>query len=171
MAPKRKATDTPEDANSTPYHANFPPYPEADLVVESSDKILFATRALYLRAVSSVFDDILGIPSSNEDKKDGLPLIKIEEEGEIFEIFLRYAHRGRHLVDGKAPEPSWKQILLLSRLVDKYDPPNLGRLILEEQLPRFFKDSRLSAPLRGELVVTGTSDVTLPKTVEVFAVA
>ena len=103
MSPKSSTATT----NSS-YSPVFRPYDGADLVVETSDGILFATRALYLRAVSSVFDDILGLPDSNKEKKDGLPLIKIEETGEILEVFLRYAHRDKLFVGGKGPEPTWE---------------------------------------------------------------
>jgi len=171
MAPKRKATDASDGVAPSPYHANVSLYPEADLVVESSDKILFATRALHLRSASSLFDDILSLPPQEDrEKKDGHPLIKIDEEGELFEIFLRYAHRGRLLVEGQPPQPDWDAILLLSKRFDKYDSPDLARSFLIEHLPKFIMDPSVPAAIRGEFVVAGTNDE-LPLPVEVFAVA
>lgn len=58
----------------------------------------------------------------------------------MFELFLRYVHQDRHLVDGNAPKPTWDQILLLSTLFDKYDTALLAKLVFSEQLPRFFRD-------------------------------
>jgi len=157
--------------DTSPYHPNFPLYPEAELVVESLNKILFATRAVYLRASSSLFDDILSLPPQEDrEKKDGHPLIKIDEEGALFEIFLRYAHRGRLLVDGQPPLPPWSAVLLLSKLFDKYDSPDLARFFLIEHLPKFIRDPIIPLEVRGPSVVAGTK-ISLPPPVEVFAIS
>ncbi|KAL7413144.1 hypothetical protein BDY24DRAFT_415643 [Mrakia frigida] len=134
MAPKRKADDTQDKVDPSPYHPNFPLYPEADIVVESSNK-----------------------------KKDGHLLIKIEEAGELFEVFLRYAPRGRLLIEGQPPPNPPK-------LFDKYDSPALARYFLIEHLPRLVMDPVLPRGVRGACLVAGT-DAQLPLPVEVFAVA
>ncbi|KAL7410948.1 hypothetical protein BDY24DRAFT_443635 [Mrakia frigida] len=105
MAPKRKAPEV-EDAPKPVerYSPIFPLYPEADLVVKT---------ALFLRAVSPVFDDILSLPAQEEhEKKDRLPLLKASG---ILEMFLRWAQRDRLLVNGQPPQPPGSTVLLLPK--------------------------------------------------------
>lgn len=121
------------------YSPNFPLYPEADLIVQSSDGTLFATRAVYLRAASTVFDDLLGLPVDfGQARKDGNPLLQVDESAQALEVFLRYAQKDR-LRDaaGALPQPSWDTIVLMIKMIDKYNAPALGRFIFSDQLPRF----------------------------------
>lgn len=168
MATKRKADEIPSDTEAVElyYSPNFPLYDGADLVIQSRDGVLFATRALHLRAASSVFDDILSLPPREEqEKKDGLLLLKIEEDSSLFAFLLRYIHPEKLFVDGQLPTATWSTILLLSKLFDKYHTPLLSRLILLEHLPRFIQDPLVPKEARGN---TSTN---LPNAIGVFAIA
>ena len=131
----------PSDTSATStYSAAFPLYKDADLVVQSSDGTLFATRALHLRSASSVFEDILGMPAAqDQEKKDGHSLIKVEEKADLVELFLSYAQRDRAPVSSAVvpSKPDWSTILLLSKMIEKYDAPLLGRSLFRDHLPRF----------------------------------
>lgn len=143
---KRSAGAIDEDGSEDElplYSPCFSLFPEADLVVQTSDEVLFATRAMYLQAASSVLDDLLSIPIRRRvhEKKDGHPLLKVDEESAEWEVFLRYAQRDRLLdASGKLPQPTWDALLLVDKMTEKYDSPNLARLIFGDQLSRFLGD-------------------------------
>lgn len=133
-----------DNAARASYSPAFPLYRDADLIVQSSDGVFFATRALHLRSVSSVFDDILGLPAQREQQtKDGTPLLRIDEGSKLVELFLRYAQRNRFVVDGTSPKPEWETVLLLITMLDKYDAPLLLHSFLLEHLPRFIGSPRV----------------------------
>jgi len=83
----------------------------------------------------------------------------------VFELFLRYVHQDRHLVDGNAPKPTWDQILLLSTLFDKYDTALLANVVFSEQLPRFFRDPLVPDSVREAALLAGSED-SLPPSIE-----
>lgn len=120
------------------YSPVFPLYHGADLVVQSSNGTLFATRAIYLRAASTVFDDVLSLPVGNALKtQDGHSLLRVEEKAPLVEIILRYCHPGKLRVDGKSAEPSWDDVVELTKMFDKYDTPLLAHSFLNGHLRRF----------------------------------
>lgn len=139
------------------YASCFSLFKEADLVLESSDGAFFAVRSMYLKAASSVLDDILGIPAGpNQVEKDGHPLFKLDEKAAPLELFLRYVHRGRYVINGKTPEPSWDSLAAFCEMCDKYDAPITARMALLEQLPMFMGDPLVigSRPRRGTVFST-----------------
>lgn len=142
MAPKKRPASEIDESDKKPsYSPAFPLFPDVDLVVQSSDGILFATRALYLRAASSVFDGILGMPTKNDQEKhDGHPVLKVDEKSDLVQPFLHYAQRERPAADKKPdfpPAPTWPTVLLLSTMFDKYDAPLVAQACFRAELPRF----------------------------------
>lgn len=142
MAPKKRPASEIDESDKKPsYSPAFPLFPDVDLVVQSSDGVLFATRALYLRAASSVFDGILGMPTKNDQEKhDGHPVLKVDEKSDVVQLFLHYAQRERPPGATKSaspPAPTWATVLLLSAMFDKYDAPLLAQACFRAELPRF----------------------------------
>ena len=136
-----KTFDEPAKQQPT-YSPLYTLSPDTDLVLQSSDGVLFATRTLYVRAASYVFDEILGMPPSvDEEKRDGHLLLKIEEESEVVTLFLMYTGRGAHAYT-TTPLPLWAHVELLSKMFDKYDAPLLAVTFVKFQLPRFLGDQR-----------------------------
>ena len=170
MAPKRHRTaskveesDQSSSSSSSSYSKLFPVCATADLVVESSDGTHFAVRSLHLRAASSVLDDLLGIPTcENQDTKDRLPLIKLAEKADEIEIFLRYGQPDRLCFDGKPPRITWHAVCQLSKLLDKYDSPLVAHTLMTDQLPRYIGNPLLPSTRSCRRGVTAT---------EVFVVA
>jgi len=102
------------------YSSLFPIYKEADLVVRSKDGILFATEKLHLRSASSVLYDVLGLGSEEGEKRDGRSLLRLEEEGEVLEPFLRLIQRDKFRIDGEDLELDFKLVMALSPALEKY---------------------------------------------------
>ena len=138
-----------DDADEKPsYSPLFPLCPDTDLVVQSSDGTLFATQALYLRAVSTVLRATLAKPVPDaQGAHDGHRLLKLEEGTNVVRIFLRYCHPGKLIIDGKPPTPVWATVILVASMFDKYEMLNARHSFLMEQLPRFFGNPR--APQRN----------------------
>ncbi|KAL7415313.1 hypothetical protein BDY24DRAFT_382521 [Mrakia frigida] len=118
------------------YSSLFPIYDEADLVVRSCDGILFATRKVFLRAASSVLDDVLSMGREGE-KRDGRAMLQLSEKGEEIEPFLRIVQRD----DGENKFTlDLKNLVQLSPLVEKYEITVLSSYLLawsiEKLLPK-----------------------------------
>ena len=152
MAPKRRPPSAIGELKSLSSSSALPLYTDADVVVVSADNKAFALRALHLRSASSVFDNVLGLPTADDqDKADGLPLVNVEESSTELEVFLRYVQPDRLLVDGQIPKPEWPTMLMLSAMFAKYDSPGVARYLLGDQLPRFIGDpDRPSSTLRAK---------------------
>lgn len=121
------------------YSLLFPLYSGADLVVRASDGVLFATRAIYLRAASSVLEDTLSIGSAHaSEKKAGLPVLQLKENEKHVQLLLRLVQRDRHTVNGQALDLSFEYLCRASVLADKYDlSPVVQDLLFDHILPSF----------------------------------
>lgn len=67
--------------------------PKGDLVIRSSDGLDARVQLVKLRGVSDVFDAMFAAGTGSEQEKtaDGVPLVKVEDEGVTFGRFLQFA--------------------------------------------------------------------------------
>ncbi|KIM90330.1 hypothetical protein PILCRDRAFT_812066 [Piloderma croceum F 1598] len=69
--------------------------PDAELIIRSSDNVDFRVFKSFLSVVSSVFKDMFALPQgpagiTDQEMRDGLPVIQITEESRIVETLLRF---------------------------------------------------------------------------------
>lgn len=130
------APSSTEDASASKtdtYSATFPLSDDADVVIRSSDGVLFATQKFYLQAASPIFEDVLKMGSEGE-KRDGKPLVQLHEKADALEPFFRLVHRDQLIRDGDAPVIDVALLKKLSPIVDKYQAVNLGWILYERCL-------------------------------------
>lgn len=116
------------------YSELFPLSEKATIILRSSDGTLFATKKFFLEAASPVFEDILEIGAEGK-KRDGKPLVRLDETANDLEPFLRLLHRDQLLRKGEPPDVSIELLERLSPLVDKYQTTNLAWVLYERCLP------------------------------------
>lgn len=63
----------------------------ADVIIRSSDNVVFRVQRVALSLFSPVFADILSIPQP-ESSRDSLPIVPVSEDRELFMIFLGCVH-------------------------------------------------------------------------------
>ena len=108
----------------------------ADAILRSSDGVNFRVYRLLLSLVSSVFGDILSLPSfghggyTTEEGGAGsqeTPTMDVEEDADILESFLRWCNP-------RCTPPlveSWDDIQAMITMAIKYDAPSVGRRVSE----------------------------------------
>ena len=108
----------------------------ADAILRSSDGVNFRVYRLLLSLVSSVFGDILSLPSfghggyTTEEGGAGsqeTPTMDVEEDADILESFLRWC-------DPRCTPPlveSWDDIQAMITMAIKYNAPSVGRRVSE----------------------------------------
>jgi hypothetical protein len=69
--------------------------PDAELIIRSSDNVDFRVFKSFLSVASSVFKDMFALPQgpvgvTDQEMRDGLPVIQITEESRIVETLLRF---------------------------------------------------------------------------------
>lgn len=89
----------------------FPLTPEVDVFVRTRfagfrlTKVkLFGTTKLYLQAASTVFRDTLAIATPGETHQS-IPIIDIEEDSVVAELFLLHVHPGKLVLQNGSPRP------------------------------------------------------------------
>jgi hypothetical protein len=84
-------------STTTPTCASSPfDHPEADIILRSSDSVNFRVFKLFLTLASPVFETMFKLPQpavgTNEDTKDGLPVISVQENSKTLNTFLRFCY-------------------------------------------------------------------------------
>lgn len=107
-----------------------------DLILQTPS-LQFYVETLYLSASSQVFKNILSLPhSSSSSSKD---ILKIDEDGSLFEDFLRFIHRT------SSPPPSglaFDRLLEIRKICTKYDV-DVGATRLCEEMFKHVKEKPL----------------------------
>jgi hypothetical protein len=71
-------------------------HPEADIILQSSDSVNFRVFKLFLTLASPVFKIMFKIPQpaagTNEDTKDSLPVVSVQENSKTLDTFLRFCY-------------------------------------------------------------------------------
>ncbi|KAL1726462.1 hypothetical protein EV714DRAFT_177778, partial [Schizophyllum commune] len=108
----------------------------ADAILRSSDGVNFRVYRLLLSLVSSVFGDILSLPSFGHGGSTGhgsgassqeIPTLDVEEDAHTLESFLRWC-------DPRCSSPfveNWEDVQAMMTMSIKYDAPSVGRRISE----------------------------------------
>ena len=122
----RQVTDAPAPFNNI----------SADVILRSSDLVDFRVRKGILAEASSVFDDMFGIPQPEStplqgETRDGLPLVKLEEDSDILRWLLRLCYPGNTPRIGDLDN-----LRPIIRAAIKYDMPEVLRT-LKENLSSF----------------------------------
>jgi hypothetical protein len=117
------SVDTSALPKEDSYSEHFPLYARADLVVRSSDGILFATQRCFLQAASAVFEDTLEMGTEGE-QRDGRPVLQLSEEADDLAIMLAQMRREpvqAHQYEGAdGLILALRHLVRLSYLVEKY---------------------------------------------------
>ncbi|KAL7411854.1 hypothetical protein BDY24DRAFT_395062 [Mrakia frigida] len=116
-------SDEPSSSSSTTYSEDFND-PEGDVVLQSSDNVLFRVQRFYLQAASTVFRDMLAIPQPPSNGSSSPPVVKLEESSKDLKHFL-------HAVLGRAPREltdplAWPAVRSIATLSNKYGAENLA---------------------------------------------
>lgn len=140
-APSSSSPPPPPTQEQDIYHPDFKLYEDADLVVRSCDGKLFATRALYLRAASPIFDGMMKIGSPElGEKRDGLPLLQISEDAVQTRVLLRLLQRDKFEI-AHDTLLTFDKLFTLSPLVEKYVvSPSLVTFLYGYVLSNFLPD-------------------------------
>jgi hypothetical protein len=96
-----------------------------DVILQSSDNILFYLTRATLSAQSSVFETMFSLPA----KDDEIQTVKMGVGSKTLELLLRYL-----LLLETPPLPSFDQLLLLLSLCDKYELRHVPLVLLNEML-------------------------------------
>lgn len=71
-------------------------HPEADIILRSSDSVNFRVFKLFLTLASPVFKTMFKLPQpavgTNEDTKDSLPVVSVQENSKTLDTFLRFCY-------------------------------------------------------------------------------
>jgi len=118
--------DALSSSSSSPtYSADFND-PEGDVVLQSSDDVLYRVHKFYLQAASTVFRDTLALPQPPSNQSSSSPpVVKLEDSSFDLHHFL-------HAVSGLSPLPVGDPSALAAlrsvlALTNKYGAENLGR--------------------------------------------
>ncbi|EPT01085.1 hypothetical protein FOMPIDRAFT_1041463 [Fomitopsis schrenkii] len=117
----RQVTDAPAPFNKA----------SADVILRSSDLVDFRVRKGILAEASSVFEDMFGIPQpeitpSQGDTREGLPVVKLEEDSDILQWLLRLCY------PGNSPRiDDLDNLRPIIRAAIKYDIPEVLRTLKE----------------------------------------
>lgn len=84
-------------STTTPTCAPSPfDHPEADIILQSSDIVNFRVFKLFLSLASPVFETMFKLPQpaagTNEDTKDSLPVVSVQENSKTLDTFLRFCY-------------------------------------------------------------------------------
>lgn len=84
-------------STTTPTCASSPfDHPEADIILQSSDSVNFRVFKLFLTLASPVFETMFKLPQpaagTNEDTKDSLPVVSVQENSKTLDTFLRFCY-------------------------------------------------------------------------------
>ncbi|KAG1739360.1 hypothetical protein EDD22DRAFT_959386 [Suillus occidentalis] len=84
-------------STTTPTCAPSPfDHPEADIILQSSDSVNFRVFKLFLSLASPVFETMFKLPQpavgANEDTKDSLPVVPVQENSKTLDTFLRFCY-------------------------------------------------------------------------------
>lgn len=84
-------------STTTPTCAPSPfDHPEADIILQSSDSVNFRVFKLFLSLASPVFETMFKLPQptvgTNEDTKDSLPVVSVQENSKTLDTFLRFCY-------------------------------------------------------------------------------
>lgn len=96
--PSSKSTES-KSGGSRDQEKAFPPDPDADVILRSSDSVDFPVRRTVLADVSAFFKQMFSLPqgaspdlSPEGTSKDAeLPVIPVAEDGKTLSLFLRCA--------------------------------------------------------------------------------
>ncbi|KAG0695911.1 hypothetical protein DFH29DRAFT_1083189 [Suillus ampliporus] len=71
-------------------------HPKADIILRSSDGVDFRVFKLFLTLASPFFETMFELPQptvgTNDDTKDGLPVIPVQEDSKTLDTFLRFCY-------------------------------------------------------------------------------
>ncbi|KAG2345774.1 hypothetical protein BDR05DRAFT_1011755 [Suillus weaverae] len=71
-------------------------HPKADIIMRSSDGVDFRVFKLFLSLASPFFETMFELPQpavgTNDDTKDGLPVISVQEDSKTLDTFLRFCY-------------------------------------------------------------------------------
>ncbi|KDQ60451.1 hypothetical protein JAAARDRAFT_174577 [Jaapia argillacea MUCL 33604] len=108
--------------------------PSADVILRSSDGIEFPTFTTLLSLASPVFRDMEGVSRAGADvKKEGIPVVEMDEDGRVLKLLLRFCYPKRKPVI-KTFEDA-KSLLIAAK---KYDM----EFIVEASKERLLKEGK-----------------------------
>ncbi|KAG2137599.1 uncharacterized protein EDB93DRAFT_1253606 [Suillus bovinus] len=71
-------------------------HPKADIILRSSDRVNFRVFKLFLALASPLFETMFELPQpaveTNDNTKDGLPVISMQENRKTLDTFLRFCY-------------------------------------------------------------------------------
>ncbi|KAL7411880.1 hypothetical protein BDY24DRAFT_416785 [Mrakia frigida] len=144
-------SDEPSSSSSTTYSEDFND-PEGDVVLQSSNNVLFRVQRFYLQAASTVFRDMLAIPQPPSNGSSLYPpIVKIEESSEHLTLLLRQMQPDRFKEILR-----WEDLLVGLDLADKYEVTLLSFFISKTYL------ADADAAFFGDLLNNREDDKTCP---------
>ncbi len=111
--------------------------PEADIILQSSNKVNFHVYSVVLKLASPVFRDMFSIPQPAP--QTNTPIVEMEEDSTVLDIMLRLCYPG--------PDPrvtKLAQLTSILRVVEKYD--------LDGVVEKMGRDYAALADIEGEPV-------------------
>ncbi|KAI9441870.1 hypothetical protein H4582DRAFT_1849548 [Lactarius indigo] len=90
---------------------------DADIIVQSSDKVNFRVRKSVLAMASPFFKDLLSLPQPLDDKLvDGLPVIRLSEDADLLNSLVSLLYPIPPIIPG-----SYEKVFALLAACQKYD--------------------------------------------------